>query len=202
MAAGSKITPVESVVNLLTKLQAQTQEEGKKEAAAYDKFACFCKEQSDDKLYSITKADEKIALLTAEIKELAGDIVKLNQEITEMNSEVDALEKKSASDKADRDKAYNDYVVLRNDLQGAIAGADEAIELLKGSKAPGALVQEKVASFMELAMSSEPLKASQEQVKSITAFLDEDPKAFEFHSDEVVQQMIDMKKKFQSQERA
>merc|ERR1719421_1657889 len=78
------ITPVESVINLLEKLQKQTMEEGKKEAAAYDKFACFCKEQSDDKLYSITKKAEQVAFLGAEIKALSTDVTKLNQEIADM----------------------------------------------------------------------------------------------------------------------
>ena len=32
---------------------------------------------------------------------------------------------------------YADYVVLRDDLAGAIAGADEGIEMLSSKKAPG-----------------------------------------------------------------
>merc|ERR1719487_2656925 len=79
------ITPVQSVINLLEKLEKQTMEEGKAEADAYDKFACFCKEQADEKLYSITKADEKISLLTALIKSLTGEITGLNKEISSLN---------------------------------------------------------------------------------------------------------------------
>ena len=52
-------TPVEQVIGLLEKLQAQIQEEGKAEAAAYDKFACFCKEQADNKQYAIEKFIEQ-----------------------------------------------------------------------------------------------------------------------------------------------
>merc|ERR1719440_2665186 len=87
------ITPVQSVINLLEKLEKQTMEEGKAEADAYDKFACFCKEQADEKLYSITKANEKISLLTAEIKSLTGDITNLNQEISTLNTDIDDLKK-------------------------------------------------------------------------------------------------------------
>merc|ERR1719194_378579 len=85
----AQITPVESVINLLEKLEKQTMEEGKAEAAGYDKFACFCKEQADEKLYSITKADQKIELLTAEVKALQGDITGLNKEIADLNKEID-----------------------------------------------------------------------------------------------------------------
>merc|ERR1719191_2390601 len=114
--ASHRITPVESVINLLDKLQEQTKEEGKKEAAAYDKFACFCKSQSDEKLYSITKKGEKMELLTAEIKELAGAITKLSQEIAEMEVQVAALEKKVVAEQKIMDAAQNEYTILKADL--------------------------------------------------------------------------------------
>merc|ERR1712107_608703 len=47
------VSPVEKVIDLLKQLQAETEEQGNKEAAQYDKFACFCKEQADEKLYQI-----------------------------------------------------------------------------------------------------------------------------------------------------
>merc|ERR1719389_346933 len=90
-AADQKITPVQSVINLLEKLEKQTMAEGKAEADAYDKFACFCKEQADEKLYSITKANEKISLLTAQIKTLTGELSGLSKEISTLNTEIDDL---------------------------------------------------------------------------------------------------------------
>merc|ERR1719428_2621964 len=109
-AAHGAISPTESVVNLLVKLKAQTIAEGKAEAVAYDKFACFCKEQADDKLYSITKANKKIALLTAEIEELTADITKLNQDIAKTNKEIQSLEKTNKEEQAQRDADFQQYV--------------------------------------------------------------------------------------------
>jgi len=43
-------TPVDKVITLLGKLRDQVQEEGKGEAASYDRFACFCKDHADSKL--------------------------------------------------------------------------------------------------------------------------------------------------------
>ena len=68
--AQQKVNPVQKVISLLEKMQTETQEEGKAEAAAYDKFACFCKDTADAKLHSITKGKEHIATLTAEIEAL------------------------------------------------------------------------------------------------------------------------------------
>merc|ERR1719456_407681 len=102
-ANAEKITPVESVINLLEKLEKQTMEEGKAEADGYDKFACFCKEQADEKLYSITKANEKISLLTAEIKTWTGEITGLGKEISAMNTEIDDLKGTCENEQTARD---------------------------------------------------------------------------------------------------
>merc|ERR1719181_2285390 len=70
-----KISAVQSVITLLEKLEKQTMEEGKAEAAAYDKFVCWCKEQADEKLYSVTKAgDEEFNKYAVQRDDLAGAI--------------------------------------------------------------------------------------------------------------------------------
>merc|ERR1719161_1301720 len=100
------ITPVQSVINLLEKLEKQTMEEGKAEADGYDKFACFCKEQADEKLYSITKANQKIELLTAESKALQGDITGLNQEIADLNPQIADMQSTCEAEQKARDEDF------------------------------------------------------------------------------------------------
>merc|ERR1719421_2690749 len=116
-ANAETITPVESVITLLEKLEKQTMEEGKQEAAGYDKFACFCKEQADEKLYSITKANEKIAMLTAEIKTLTGEITNLGKDISSLNTEIDDLKKTCEDEQKARDKQFAAYAIKRDDMQ-------------------------------------------------------------------------------------
>jgi len=81
-AAGNveKVTPVEKVTELLKKLSEKTAEEGKVEAEQYDKYSCFCKEQADEKLYSITKKAERMSLLDAQVKSLTADVTSLNKD--------------------------------------------------------------------------------------------------------------------------
>merc|ERR1712224_369246 len=70
-------SPVGKVITLLERLRKEIQKEGTEEAKDYDKFACFCKEQADEKLYAITKSKEKIKMLEAQIKELDAQIKEL-----------------------------------------------------------------------------------------------------------------------------
>merc|ERR1719443_190398 len=187
--------PVAGVVKLLEKLQAKVMEEGKAEAAAYDKFACFCKEQADEKLYSITKKGEKIALLTAEIKALQGDITKLDQAISTLNSDIDALKTTCEEAQKTNDDEFNKYAITRDDLAGAISGIEEAIEMLKAGQAPG-LIQEKIDTVMHRGALS--LQHSSASVKAVTSLLQvsEDPAGFKFHSGGIIEIMQNTMKQF------
>jgi len=162
------ITPVESVINLLEKLEKQTMEEGKKEAAAYDKFACFCKEQADEKLYSITKKAEQMALLDAEIKSLTADVTALNKDIADLNKQIDDLTKKCEDEQAKRDTAFNAYALVRDDLAQAISGCGDAITMLKSGKAPG-LIQESVGKVMSHAAKMGKVQSSADHLAALTS---------------------------------
>jgi len=195
--AQQKISAVQSVITLLEKLEKQTMEEGKQEAAAYDKFACFCKEQADEKLYSITKAEEKISLLTAEIKTLTGEITGLGKDISSLNGDVDDLKKTCEDEQKARDTEFNAYAVTRDDLAGAIAGCGAAIEMLKGGQAPG-LIQEKLSESILKAVPA--VKKSFDIGDHVTALLQfgEDPAGFKFHSGEIIELMINTLKQFKN----
>merc|ERR1719240_675580 len=123
-------------------------EEGKKEAAAYDKFSCFCKEQADEKLYSITKKAKAMSLLDAEIKSLTADVTALNKDIAELNTQIDDMTAKCETEQKARDEAFNKYALVRDDLAKAISSCDDAIKMLKSGAAPGSLIQQSVGKVM------------------------------------------------------
>ena len=108
---GATVTPMEKVITLLKDLSAKVAAEGAKEAAQYDKFACFCKEQADEKLYSIEKSRAKIADLKAEIKALDTAIAQLNSEISGLNKKISSLEKEIKEKTENRDKDHAAYEV-------------------------------------------------------------------------------------------
>merc|ERR1719359_1509406 len=124
-------------------------EEGKVEAAGYDKYACFCKEQADDKLYSMETKAEKMELLSSTIKALKGDLVNLNKDIRKENKEIDDLTTQCTDEQNLRDTQHAEYVLLRDDLALAISEAHEGIELLKSKKMPDqGFIQEKISNTM------------------------------------------------------
>merc|ERR1719335_1907564 len=108
--------------------------EGKDEAASYDKFACFCKEQADDKLYAITKSEELIKTQTAKIKLLASEIDELNAAISDLKKKKSKLEEEAKESAAARAKEHEAYAVEEADMAAAIEAIKGAIEALEESK--------------------------------------------------------------------
>jgi len=139
---------MEKVITLLKDLSTKVTAEGKKEAAQYDKFACFCKEQADEKLYGIEKSDAKIADLKAEIKELDADIAKLNGEISDLSKSISALEGEIKRKTDKRDKEHAEYQLRANDMSEAIDACGAAIEALRDSK--GAMSGAKTTNLVQV----------------------------------------------------
>merc|ERR1740138_732420 len=118
-AQGAQVTPMEKVISLLKDLSAKVAAEGKKEAAQYDKYACFCKEQADEKLYSIEKSDGEIAHLAAEIKELITSIAALNSEVSDLSKKMSNLEKEIDTKTKKRTKEHDEYLAKAKDMNEA-----------------------------------------------------------------------------------
>merc|ERR1719388_438078 len=78
-------SPVTKVIRLISSVQTNIENEGKEEAKAYDKYACFCKEQADGKQYAIDKANELEERLTAQIDALNDEIDGIEDEMEKAN---------------------------------------------------------------------------------------------------------------------
>jgi len=195
VAPSRAVTPVEKVVELLEKLEAQVEQEGKEEAAAYDKYACFCKEQVDEKQYQVEKSIEKIEMLSAEIEKLASEIGELDGEVADLAEKISALEEESAEAKKVREAEHAVYLEKEADAAGAIDACERAIAALKESKeAMGgkvereALLQVPSVAKAGLALISRA-SLTDRQVKTLTALASQQPgKAYEstYHSNDII----------------
>ena len=130
----SSATPVAKVIQLLKKLSAQVSEEGTREAAGYDKYACFCKEQSSDKEYIIEKSRLQIETLTAQIEALDADITQLDTDVVAATKSI-TEEKDDAKTKSDtRETAFTTYQEDRKELTDGIDAITRAVQQLKVSR--------------------------------------------------------------------
>jgi predicted nucleic acid-binding Zn-ribbon protein len=125
---------MQKVIELLKGLMSQLEADGKEEAAQYDKYACFCKEQADEKLYSIEKSDARIADLKATITALETSIALLNSEISGLSKKITGLEQDIEDETEHRAMMHSEYQAKSKDMMEAIEACGAAIEALKDSK--------------------------------------------------------------------
>lgn len=202
--SANAVTPVEKVIELLKGLQSQLEAESKTEAAQYDKFACFCKEQIDEKLYAIEKSAAKIEKLDAKIEKLSSDISEGNAEIQKLSKQIDDLEKKikTAADK--RAKDHEAFVEKEKDMSDAIDALKRAIEAMEDSKddmkdAKTDLLQIRTLSASLLETMSRSMPAVPEkQVLAVTALaqVGQKPSTYEYHSNDIIATLEGLLKTF------
>merc|ERR1719326_880437 len=208
-ATGShqKVNPVQKVISLLAKMEAEVQEEGKAEAAAYDKFACFCKDTADNKLYTITKGHEKVAVLTAAIENLETEIADLAAETAATRQEIASVQSTMEAEQATRDSNFAQFQSDANDLQGAIDELERAINKLEGSKkgmvgAKTTLLEKSTRRALRKLLATRDVQASPRQLKAVYALLEErkDPAAhaFEFQSNEHIAVLKELLKTYKA----
>jgi len=202
--AASKVTPIEKVMELMKKLSAQVTAEGKKEAEQYDKYACFCKEQADEKLYNIEKSEKIIKKQTAKISKLETEISVLNGDINKLTT---LIEEKQAAIKAaeeTRNEQHEKYVATDNDMQAAIKAIKGAIKALKDSKgelkgdADLDLVQVKALAGQVLRV-VHPRLITEQQRHVLSALQVGEPgkaHAFEYQSNDIIAVLEGLKDEF------
>jgi len=198
-AASHKVTPVEKVTELLTKLTTQIQQEGTAEAAQYDKFACFCKEQADQKVYAIGKSDDRIASLEANIEALTGEISSLDEEVSETKKSVATEKTEQDASQKTRAEEVELYTQERDELEEAIDAVDKAKEEMKRSKG-----EVKETSLLQSAQRHlSKLSKFGLTVPDLTVLASmqqsEDPASYKFGGDDIIATLQELSRTFKAE---
>jgi len=201
-----KTTPIAMVIKLLKDLTAKVEAQGKEEAANYDKYSCFCKEQADGKLYAIETSEKKIEELNAQIEALTAALEELANEISTLSQDIVALEGEIKTLDEARVEEHEKYQADNAEMVAAIDACERATEALKDSKAAmegKAELNTKLAQVHAAASSGARkgfvvLTAEQEAALSELSRGPTDGKAYEstYHSNEVIEVLDDLKNQF------
>merc|ERR1719456_2001947 len=192
------VTPVEKVIKLLEDLLDEVEEEGKNEATAYDKFACFCKEMNTEKSDGITDGQTNIDETSATLAEKTARMNELTKQIADLEADIGKLEAEMAEKEEVRAKEKAKFEAIAADLERAKAAGEKAIELLEGAK-PGAFVQVQKTLKKYVAL-ADALGLAPRQQRMISVFLETDMEVpesdYEFHSGDIITMIQDLVKEF------
>jgi hypothetical protein len=151
-ALNVQVTPIEKVIELLEGMKKEVEDDGGKEAKAYDEFACFCKDTTEKKSTSVKDGKDKIDLLSADIadktQEKKEDTKELGERTTtqaKLAADLEATNVRCAKEKAE-------YEAEAADLSKAIQGLKDAIKSMGDSKPAAFLeIREKLSKVFAMA---------------------------------------------------
>jgi hypothetical protein len=204
-AKEAKMAAVNKVITMLEDLSAQVLAEGEKEAAAYNKFACFCKDTTQEKSDAITKGEDDKSDLTARIESLNEKRDDLDEKIEQLNDDIATAEKELAEATAERHATLAVYERNAADLEGALAAIAGAIDVLKASKNPSLVQIQSISKTVQTATllaDALGMKSASQVQQGFVALLQQNPEVemedYKFHSQSVIETLEGLRKDFRA----
>jgi DNA repair exonuclease SbcCD ATPase subunit len=198
------VSPVEKVIQLLDDMKNECVAEGKKEAATYDKFACFCKDTTVKKSKSVTEGQDSIESLSADIAEKTANREEKLDEIQERKKKQEELATTLEETKVRLAKERAEYEVTAADLSKAISSLEKAIQAMDKSKPSFLSMKAELKKTLELAEVLNLVKTP--KMKAVSAFLqtnvDPDDPEYKYHSQGIIDVMGDLLKDFNKEKKA
>jgi len=203
-AIGVDVSPVEKVIELLEDMKKEVEDEGKSEAATYDKFACFCKDTTVKKSTSVTDGQDNIDSLSATISEKTATKEEKIDEIQKRKKKQEELATTLEETKVRLAKERAEYEVTAADLSKAISSLENAIQAMDKSKPSFLAIKADVKKSLELAAVLNLVKTPKQ--KAVVAFLqtsvDPDDPEYKYHSQGIIDVMSDLLKDFNAEKKA
>lgn len=202
-AFGADVSPVEKVIQLLEDMKSEVEGEGKSEATTYDKFACFCRDTTQEKSASVTKGQDNIESLSADISEKTAIRGEKLDEIQERKKKQEELAATLEETKVRLAKERAEYEVTEADLSKAISSLENAILAMDNRKPSFLAIKADVKKSLELAEVLNLVKTP--KMKVVAAFLqtsvDPDDPEYKYHSQGIIDVMSDLLKDFNAEKK-
>jgi len=198
----SGVTPVEKVIELLTKLKDEVETGGMEEAKTYDKFACFCKDKSTSLSDTVTKSQDKIEGVSATLAEKTATRVDKRTDLKDAMAKQEELEGELKETKARCAKEKEEYEVASEDISKGIAALVNAIKVLKTSKSSKSELLTVKATVKKSLAVADALKIIMDGPKwaaaasFLQARVDPDDPEYKFHSQGIISIMEKLEKEF------
>merc|ERR1719163_1449777 len=100
---GLEVTPIQKVLELLAGMKAKAEEEKHKEKVAYAGFKQFCDMNIPLKQEEITKTEEMIEMLEADIEKHTAEAEQLGKEVAQHDADINGWQEDEEAAKTVRD---------------------------------------------------------------------------------------------------
>lgn len=202
VAASSRVTPVEKVLELLKGMLAKAEEGKKAEATQWAAYKQFCSDTEAGKQDRVKATNVKIESLEADMLFFDSEVDRLSGEIKGHEADLVAYNASLSSATEVRGTERKDYMALHQDYSESVTAVAKAIEVLKKQD----YNRPQAAALLQRVAAAAPAKARH----AIEAFLEADgddlslvgepgeAHAYEFQSGGILEMLKELSDKFVS----
>jgi len=183
-ASDATSNPVAKVIKLLEDLKKEVVGDGTKEATAYGKYACFCKDTSTKKSTAITKGEDKINTLSASIVDNTASKEEKEAEVKERKENHKQLGEDLQTTVARCSTSQAEYEAGKADMAKAIESLNKAIKAMSAQKKSIGLAASHSKNGKTVAKSFIELDQDVQQALLLAKVDPNDP-AYKYHSKEI-----------------
>jgi len=189
LGASNEVTPIEKVISLIQGMKDKVQSEGRDEARAYAKFACFCKDTTASKSTSIQRGTEKIGLRSATIADKTAEKEEDQAELADRQKKQEKNEQDLADTTSRCAKQKAEYEAEAADMSKAIQGLTDAIKAMKDSKPSFAQVKKSLGKTFALAEAMNLIQSPKHKKVAalIQAKVDPSDPEYDYHSNDIIE---------------
>merc|ERR1712072_111874 len=164
-----KVTPVQKVIQLLEGMLEKGKKEKHDEQVQFAAYKQFCDDTSVEKKRAIEDADERIAVLKADIQKATAKAAKLTKEIAGLDEDVSIWTGDIKATTNVREIEKNDYDTTHKDYSESIDALERAIAVLKKQSH-----DRKQASLLQVTALTKLSLIPAEAKRAIDAFVQQD----------------------------
>lgn len=211
-AQGSRVNPIEKIIQMIGDLQQKSIKEGELAQKAYTEFAEWCEDQSKELRFEIKTAKEEAEDLKATIEKAASDMQTEDAKIEELSGTISVDESDLKAATAIRKQEQSEFAAMEKELMDTTDALSRAITIIERGMTGGASFMQtedaqKVMQLLSTLVEAEGVNT--EDMSKLTMLLqsqdqdDEmgapDPAAYKSKSGGIVDTMSDMLDKSEAQ---
>jgi len=200
VATSAGANPVTKVITLLEDLKSEVVADGKKEGEAYAKYACFCKDTTKTKATSITKGEDQITDLAADITDNTASKEAKEAEVKKRKADHESLGTE-LSDTVTRCSTSNAvFEAGKADMSKAIDSLNKAIKTMNAKK--GSIKLPAVKAKMGKTDAKSFLELDEDVQRGLAlGKVDPSDPAYKYHSKEINEILAKLLKDFKDEKK-
>jgi len=197
IAYSSNVTPVQKVVQLMNELLEKGKKEKHEEEVQFAAYSQWCEGTIAEKKEAIQEADDRIAVLSANIDKYGVEAKRLGKEVAELDAQVQRWKDDIADRKKAREEEKDTYTKTEAEYSESISALSRAVDVLSKQNHD----RKQAAAMLLQVRKLVALAPAQRSAIESFLHLDQEPEvnAYEFQSGGVIEMLQKLLDKFEEE---